>query len=289
MKEQMPNNNNQIRNNLTQLLNKLFPTSSYGLATIDKIPVIKRLMDQKSGGLSLDIGIGTGFTTCQIFGDSPVVCLDIHEPNLRYFQERISMVSPTIPILCVVARATQLPFKDGAFRRILCSEVLEHLEDDHAAAKELARVLSYQGSAVITVPYTGLGFTSFIEELGIKTVHDFPGPEYHYRPGYDENSIKLLMAEHGLSAEQSAFYLRFFTRLVTDFISLANILYQRFINRRRSWTWSEMAGIEGSLAFRLHTFVFPAMQAFSSLDRLLKRFRGFGLVIAVTKKGNTGS
>jgi len=287
MKLDKSSSNGRNKNNLTKSLKRWFAISAYDLATLDKIPVIKLLMRQISDGLSLDIGIGTGYTTCRIFGDRPVVCLDFHEPNLRYFRERLSQIYPSATPLCIVARATQLPFKAGAFRHILCSEVLEHLEDEQSGVRELARVLSSQGKAVVSVPYTGLGFTSFVERMGIKTVHDFPGPEYHFRPGYDENSIRRLMAKYGLTMENTAFYLRFFTRLATDFISLANILYQRFINRRRSWTWSEMAGVEESLAFCLHTVVFPALQAFSRLDQLLKRFRGFGLVVAVTKHGNT--
>ena len=34
------------------------------------------------------------------------------------------------PPLCVVALATALPFRPGAIRFVLCSEVLEHLEED---------------------------------------------------------------------------------------------------------------------------------------------------------------
>jgi ubiquinone/menaquinone biosynthesis C-methylase UbiE len=271
------------KNNSAELLKRWFPISAYDLATLDKIPVLDLLMGRISDGLSLDIGIGTGYTTCRIFRDRPVVYLDLHEPNLRYFRERLSKIYPTATPLCIVARATQLPFKAEAFRHILCSEVLEHLEDDRSGVSELARVLSSQGKAVVSVPYTGLGFATFLEGFGIKTVHDFPGPEYHFRPGYDDNSIKLLMATYGLIIEQSAFYLRFFTRLVVDAISVANIIYQRLINQRRSWTWSDMEGVERSIAFRIHTFVFPVLRAFLSIDHLLKRFRGFGLVVAVRK------
>ena len=119
------------------------------------------------------------------------------------------------------------------------AKYLEHVEDDRAAVFEMSRVLSPSGRIVISVPYKGLGFASFLEALGIKTVHDFQGPEHHFRPGYDENSIQLLLAANGLKIEQSAFYLRFFTRkIATDIISLCNLLYQRFIHRRRTWTWS---------------------------------------------------
>ena len=53
----------------------------------------------------------------------------------------------------VVADGTQLPFKDGAVPCVVCSEVLEHVENDEQAISELARVLKPNGLACITVPH----------------------------------------------------------------------------------------------------------------------------------------
>jgi SAM-dependent methyltransferase len=263
-----------------------FGVSTYDLPTLDKIPVIRGLMNSEGEGLALDIGIGTGFTTYNIFGDRPTVCVDLHAPNLHYFRNKMALMRGAPQPLCVVAPATDLPFKSGAFRFVLCSEVLEHLEDDDSAVKEIARVLASDGRAVITVPYTGLGFTGFLELCGIKTVHDFPGPEYHVRPGYDERLLGELMARHGLEVERRAYYLRFFTRLVVDMASLAHLIYQRVVHGRRSWTWSEAAEAEGSFAFRLYTLIFPVFVAVSRIDRLLGRTRGFGLVAGVRKRNS---
>jgi SAM-dependent methyltransferase len=49
----------------------------------------------------------------------------------------------------------RLPFADGAFDRIICAEVLEHLYDDRAAMAELARVLRPGGTMAVTVPRYG--------------------------------------------------------------------------------------------------------------------------------------
>ncbi len=53
----------------------------------------------------------------------------------------------------VVADCTRLPFKDAAFEATVCSEVLEHVENDQEAIGELARVMTPNGSACITVPH----------------------------------------------------------------------------------------------------------------------------------------
>lgn len=259
-----------------------FGVSAYDLATLDKIPVIKRLMSDSSEGLALDIGIGTGYTTLAVFGDRPTACVDLHPPNLTYYRSRV-LTEDAGNTLCVVAPASRLPFRNGVFRFILCSEVLEHLEDDDAAVSEIARVLADDGTVVITVPYTGFGFTGFLELFGIKTVHDFPGPERHVRPGYDERSLKELLARNGLEVEHHAYYIRLFTKLAVDFVSLAHLIYQRVLNRRRAWTWSDAAEAESGLAFKLFRLLFPVLRVFSRLDWLLNRFRGFGLVAAVRK------
>lgn len=261
-----------------------FGISAYDIPTLDKIPVIRELMGAKGDGLALDIGSGTGYTTHCLLGNRPTVCVDIHEPNLRSYRSRVASIPGARRPLCVIAQATALPLKANRFTFILCSEVLEHLEDDETAVRELARVLASDGKAVITVPYLGIGFTSFLELCRIKTVHDFPGPERHVRPGYDERSLVRLLTSHGLVIDRNTYYLRFFARFMTDLVSLAHLLYQRIAHHRRSWTWSEAAAAEGSLVFRLYALVFPVLLACCRLDRFLDRTRGFGLVVAVRKR-----
>jgi SAM-dependent methyltransferase len=48
--------------------------------------------------------------------------------------------------------ALTLPFADGAFDRVIASEVLEHVPADAAAMAELARVLRPGGTLALTVP-----------------------------------------------------------------------------------------------------------------------------------------
>lgn len=258
--------------------------SGYDLPTRDKIPVIRKLMAAEGVGLALDVGAGIGYTTRSVFEDRPTVCVDLHEPNLRYYRERVCSVPGASPPRCVVACATALPFRSGVFRYVLCSEVLEHIEDDGAATAELARVLASDGRGVITVPYTGLGVTSFLEILRIKTVHDFPGPEHHVRPGYDERSLGHLLGAHGLELDRHEYYLRVFTRLVTDLVSLSHLFYERVLRGRRAWSWSDVATEEQSSVFRLYARIWPVLWTICRLDGLLRSRRGFGLVAAFRRR-----
>ena len=52
----------------------------------------------------------------------------------------------------VVGNATRLPFRDGAFDAVICTETLEHLPDDAAAIAEIARLLPTGGTLLGAVP-----------------------------------------------------------------------------------------------------------------------------------------
>jgi SAM-dependent methyltransferase len=50
------------------------------------------------------------------------------------------------------ASTVYLPFKEGAFDKIVCSEVLEHVPDDAESIKEMARVVKDSGTVAVSVP-----------------------------------------------------------------------------------------------------------------------------------------
>lgn len=60
----------------------------------------------------------------------------------------------------VVADGTRLPFRDEAVGRVVCSEVLEHVEQDDVALAEIGRVLNPDGIAYVTVPCRQFYFAS---------------------------------------------------------------------------------------------------------------------------------
>ena len=54
----------------------------------------------------------------------------------------------------ISADIEHLPFAGGSFDVVYCSHVLEHVDDDEAAMRELRRVVSPTGCAVVLVPIT---------------------------------------------------------------------------------------------------------------------------------------
>jgi SAM-dependent methyltransferase len=91
--------------------------------------------------------------------------------------------------------ALRLPFADGTFDRVICSEVLEHIPSDAAAMAELARVLRPGGTMAITVPRFG-------PELINWAISD----EYHMVPGghvriYRRHVLESRLEQTGLNVK----------------------------------------------------------------------------------------
>jgi SAM-dependent methyltransferase len=111
------------------------------------------------GMLVLDLGAGFGrhaFETAR--RGASEVAADIEREELRatsatfaaMFLDR--QVEPEVATATVQADGLRLPFADGAFDRIIASEVLEHVTDDLGVMAELRRVLTPGGRLAATVP-----------------------------------------------------------------------------------------------------------------------------------------
>lgn len=75
------------------------------------------------------------------------------------------------PIVDVKADILNLPFEENQFDIILCNHVLEHIEDDARAMKELFRVMKSGGMGIFQVPQDITRETSY-EDDTIQTPED---------------------------------------------------------------------------------------------------------------------
>lgn len=94
----------------------------------------------------LDLGCGTGYTLSRLPRGMRAVGLDYSAHALELAAKR----APGVTL--VRGSAYDLPFADGRFDAVLALDVLEHLDDDQRAAREIARVLAPGGVAVVAVP-----------------------------------------------------------------------------------------------------------------------------------------
>lgn len=109
----------------------------------------------KPGAWVLDLGCGEGRHVhgLHVLGGINVVGLDRDGPSLVKAREGLAMLpAATATTGFVEGDAYRTPYADATFDAVICSEVLEHLEDYHAALAEITRVLKPGGVFVATVP-----------------------------------------------------------------------------------------------------------------------------------------
>jgi SAM-dependent methyltransferase len=95
--------------------------------------------------------------------------------------------------------ATRLAFADGSFDRVITSEVLEHIQDDVAAIRELVRVLKPGGTFAATVP------TWFPEKINWMLSDEYHAPKSvggHVRI-YTATELKAKLRAAGLEVTGS--------------------------------------------------------------------------------------
>lgn len=127
---------------------------------ITRVNIDKFVSKHKSDKLTLDLGC-SGY------------------PNYaKYFKNRIGLDIKEGEGVDVVGDAHKLPFEDGKFDIILCTELLEHLHSPHIAISEMKRVLKTEGKLILTTRF-------------IFPIHD--APEDYYR--FTKYGLKYLFKD----------------------------------------------------------------------------------------------
>lgn len=151
----------------------------------------------------LDVGCGTGCNIQKLnsHGYNNVIGLDISQAALRFCQTQ--NVKKT-----VCGDVILLPFPDNSFDMSLALDLIEYVQDDLAALKELARILKPGGSLVIFAP-------------AYKFLWSFHDEAKHHIRRYEINDLQSKMQQAGLSitkltyANTFLFPLVFAERIIT--------------------------------------------------------------------------
>lgn len=127
-----------------------------------------------NGNLILDVGVGLGrllsnFDTLQRFG------MDISPAYLQKAKEQ--------GIEVCLSRIEDMPYREGIFNIIVCTDVLEHVLDLNLCIQKILQSLKYGGYLIVRVPYR--------EDLSAYADPLFPYRWAHIR-SFDEFSLSLL-------------------------------------------------------------------------------------------------
>lgn len=161
--------------------------------------IIFKLVQQLSvneKSLILDAGCGYGVYSFMLAEKKLCVdSLDIEDERINAIKDRIKEYQPYSKFITPQQGSlTQIPFRDSTFDLIICSEVIEHMEEDELAVKELSRVLVPGGHLILTTPTTSKQNRKVFKSFG------------HVRPGYTDEDYYKFAEKNNLKVEKLIHY-----------------------------------------------------------------------------------
>lgn len=116
-----------------------------------RLDMIRRWGGEQMHGVVLENGCGVGEYLERLAGEAELaVGMDIEFDRLLEAKKK----NPNL----VCAAGEHLPFGSGQFDAMLSNEVLEHVQDDHQSAAEMARTLKGGGRLLLFCPNRGYFF-----------------------------------------------------------------------------------------------------------------------------------
>ena len=117
------------------------------------------LLGLKRGERILDVGCGSGRHLLDAGRrDCHAVGVELAAADLRttrvYLYSLACEGGLRARVNLLVASGERLPFADGSFDRVVCTEVLEHVPNDRLLVNEFVRVLRPGGTIAVSVPDT---------------------------------------------------------------------------------------------------------------------------------------
>ncbi|MFH1785864.1 MAG: class I SAM-dependent methyltransferase [Candidatus Micrarchaeota archaeon] len=139
----------------------------------------------------LDAGCGSGiysFSLAKRF--QTVLAVDIQEDLIKKANEINRYKNLDFRVMDL----SNLKLKENSFDTVICSDVLEHIQDDVQVLGELSRVLKRDGTLLLTVPS--------ISEKNKKTYKKYR----HVRVGYDRDAMEELCSKTNLKLMSCEYY-----------------------------------------------------------------------------------
>lgn len=136
------------------------------------------------GGLLLDLAGGTGDLGLGVARQlgAEVIVADLTPEMLR-------RVSPHPSVSVSLTAAEALPFPDGHFDGLLCSDAFHHFRDQGAAVREMARVVK-AGGCILVFEFRRAGFGRFL--VFVERLLGEPGSFL------EPEELRALLGRHGI-------------------------------------------------------------------------------------------
>jgi glycosyltransferase involved in cell wall biosynthesis len=171
-----------------------------GYTTLRRVEALKRynaftwdMMRPFVGRRILEVGSGTGSITRYLASREKVVATDL-DPQYVELLQRTFGGKPNVEVRSLdLSRLAEDGFAPQSFDTIVCSNVLEHIEDDRAALRAMRNLLVPGGRVILIIPALQVLHGAIDRAIG------------HYRR-YNRREIAEKLAAAGLTAEHVSYF-----------------------------------------------------------------------------------
>lgn len=151
----------------------------------------------KKRDVVLDLGCGHGQTALRIAKKvKSVVGAEINEALLEIGWQSIRNLRTKNIVLMKMDANKKFPFKDGYFDKVLCSDVLEHLDQRTKAISEINRVLEKGGMLMLVTDNPNTSWKKLQRSVGV-----FYYADLDHKYEYPLAEIKKLLAGKGFEVK----------------------------------------------------------------------------------------
>ncbi len=177
-----------------------FDREDEGFTTLRRVEVLRRytgflweLIRPYVGRRILEVGSGTGVMTRYLSAREHLVATDLDEQYVELLK-RTYADKPNVEVRRLdLAQLGTDGLRDRRFDTIVCSNVLEHVEDDASALRAMHQLLAPGGRVVLIIPALRQLYGSIDEAIG------------HYRR-YTRQEIVAKLQAAGLSVEHVSYF-----------------------------------------------------------------------------------
>jgi SAM-dependent methyltransferase len=245
-------------------------------ALLDNLPPVE-------GRRCLELGCGTGLTSYFLRqrGGTWTSC-DFERDHVRSARQLVGE-----RVVHIDERS--LPFLTASFDVVVAINFLEHIQDDDGFFAEMVRVLKPGGEFLFMAPKGEHGRPGF----ALKRVLGFTADQEgfgHARDGYPLEKARALMQRHGLMVRSVNSYCRLFTESLED---LLNYAYHRKAMKQKQPSEQDFHGDTAPMsaealnkvgtAYKVYSTIYPALRAWTLLDRLIPFSPGYMMVARASK------
>ena len=240
------------------------------------------LKQRKLAEVAAMLGPTAGRRCLDLGSDNGVVSLLLRERGGSWAsgdltEEAVGSIRSLVGDDVHLVRGDRLPFPDAAFDRVAVVDMLEHVPDDAAFARELARVTRPGGLLVVNTPH--------LKRTALRRLRHALGQtdekHGHLRPGYAPEHLRSLFSP-AFEVERHRTYSRFFSEAVDTVLNWGmERLGKRSSAKGMVVTADDLA--RHRKTFRAYSAVYPLVWAATRLDALVPA-SGYMLVAALRRE-----